>query len=134
MTLKSPLWPVLVLVAAACLGGCRTAAVPADLRLGVEATRDGRWDEAVARWTKALAADPSPAAAAAAHNNLAVAFERLGRFDEARAEYEAALERAPEDARIRENFRRFKEARKAALGAGAPKGPESAGEAEGGRR
>lgn len=123
MTLKSPLLPVLALAAAAWLGGCRTAAGPADLRLGVEATRDGRWDEAVARWTKALAAAPS---SAAAHNNLAVAFERLGRFDEALTEYEAALKLAPADARIQENLRRFKEARKAALqggGADVPGGP-----------
>jgi len=116
MPRKSPLLPVLALAAAAWLCGCRTAAGPADLRLGVEATRDGRWDEAVARWTKALAADPS---SAAAHNNLAVAFERLGRFDQARAEYEAALKLAPADARIQENFRRFKDLRKAAARGGA---------------
>jgi len=111
MTRKSPFVRVLVLAAAAWLGGCRPTAGPADLRLGVEASRDGRWDEAVDRWTKAAASDPS---SAAAHNNLAVAFERLGRFEEARAEYEAALRLAPGNAQIRENFRRFKEAREAA--------------------
>ncbi len=111
MNRKIPLAPVLALVAAAWLGACRTSTGPADLRLGVEATREGRWDEAVALWTKVLAADPSSAAAAAAHNNLAVAYERLGRFEEAGREYEAALKLAPGDSRIQENLRRFKESR-----------------------
>jgi Tfp pilus assembly protein PilF len=124
MTRKSLPVAVLALAAAAWLAGCRTAAGPADLRLGVEATRDGRWDEAVARWTKVLAADPS---SAAAHNNLAVAFERLGRFDEAQAEYEAAVRLGPADARIQENFRRFKEARKAAQRAGVSGGSGGSG-------
>ena len=108
MTRRRSLAAVLVLAGAAWLGACRTPPGPPDLRLGVEATRDGRWDEAVALWTKTLAADPS---SAAAHNNLAVAYERLGRFEEARAEYEAALKLAPGDSRIRENFRRFQAAR-----------------------
>jgi len=105
MTRKSVLAAVLALAAAAVLAACRTSAGPADLRLGVEAARDGGWEEAAARWAKVLAVDPS---SAAAHNNLAVACERLGRIDEARAEYEAALKLAPGDPRIQENFRRFK--------------------------
>jgi Flp pilus assembly protein TadD len=120
MTPKNPLLAVLALAAATWFGACRPPAGPVDVRLGVEAARDGRWDEAVARWTKAAASDPS---SAAAHNNLAVAFERLGRFDEARAEYEAALTLAPKSAQIRENFLRFKESCKAAPAkSGGPEG------------
>lgn len=113
MTRKSPFVPVLVLAFAAGLGGCRPPGGPLDLRPGVEASREGRWDEAAALWAKAAAADPS---SAAAHNNLAVAFEGLGRFAEARSEYEAALRLAPGNTQIRENFRRFQEARRAASG------------------
>ena len=120
MPRKNLVFPVLALALAAGLGGCRPPGGPVDLRPGVEASRDGRWDEAVALWTQAAAADPS---SAAVHNNLAVAFERLGRFAEARAEYEAALKLAPGNARIRENFRRFQEARQAAPDkSGGPKG------------
>jgi len=117
MTRKNPVFPVLALAFATWFGGCRPPGGPVDLRPGVEASREGRWDEALALWTKAAAADP---ASAATHNNLAIAFESLGRFAEAGAEYEAALRLAPGNAQIRENLRRFREARQAASGAAAP--------------
>ena len=126
MIRRSPWLSVMVLAAAVWFGACRTAGGPADIRLGVEASQDGRWDEAVERWTRAAASNP---ASAAAHNNLAVALERLSRFDEARTEYETALKLAPADARIQENYRRFQEARRAAAGlAGQARSKEPRGE------
>jgi hypothetical protein len=116
MATKSALVPALILMAAG-LCGCRSPAGRTDLRLGVAASQNDQWDDAVACWTRALAAEPS---SAAAHNNLAVAYERQGRRDEARKEYESALELAPDSARVRQNFGQFTGSREAS---GATAGP-----------
>lgn len=103
MARKNVLLPALLLMAAG-LCGCRSASGRGDIRLGVSASQDDLWDEAIARWTKVLAEDGS---SAAAHNNLAVAYEKKGRREEARKEYESALTLVPADPCINDNFRRF---------------------------
>jgi Tfp pilus assembly protein PilF len=108
MTEKSALLAGLALSFALVLGACRLPPAFDDVRRGVLASEDGRWDEAVASWTKALEADPS---SVAAHNNLAVAYEKSGRFAEARREYEAALKLDPRNTAVKENYRRFRESR-----------------------
>jgi len=116
MARKNALVPALLLLAAG-LCACRSAAGRSDIRLGASAAQNDRWDEASARWTKALASDP---ASAAAHNNLAVACERQGRREEARKEYESALGLAPADPYVKENFDQFMGSREAS---GAKAGP-----------
>jgi tetratricopeptide (TPR) repeat protein len=86
--------------------GCRSQPGPG-MQAGIRATEEGRWDEAAARWEKALAAAPG---SAALHNNLAVAYERLGRRDDARREYDAAREIDPDDPYIKENLAAFERA------------------------
>ena len=54
--------------------------------------QDGRTAEAVAEYTRALAADPSQAKA---HNNLALALVELDRFEEAASHFKTSLELAP---------------------------------------
>jgi Flp pilus assembly protein TadD len=102
---------VLVLALAAGLCRCRPPVRPTEIGLGVAASESGRWDEAVTLWMKAVAADPS---SAAAHNNLAVAYEQGGRSEDARKEYETALKLDPGNTYIRENLRRFTENRETA--------------------
>jgi len=112
MTTKNALTLALV---SACLTGlvrCRPPAVQPGIRLGVSASIEGRWDEAIALFSKALTADPS---SAAAHNNLAVAYEKKGLLDEAAKHYEAALKLAPVNVLIRDNFKSFRENRDALL-------------------
>jgi Tfp pilus assembly protein PilF len=111
MTRKNALTLALVLTCAASFGRCRAPAGPAGIRLGVSASIEGRWDEARARFSEALAADPS---SAAAHNNLAVACEKTGLWDEAERHYGAALKLDPGNVRIQDNFNRFRENRNAA--------------------
>lgn len=108
MTGKNVISLSLALCAAALLGGCPPPAPSDGVRLGVQASEDGLWDEAAARWAKVLEADPS---SAAAHNNLAVACEKNGRFEEARREYEAALSLDPENDAIRQNVLMFRRSR-----------------------
>jgi Tfp pilus assembly protein PilF len=108
MTAKGALWAGLVLSMAFVPGACRLPPASAELPHGVLASESGRWDEAIACWTKALEADPT---SVAAHNNLAVAYEKSGRFEEARKEYEAALRLDPGNATVRENYRKFSQSR-----------------------
>jgi len=75
------------------------------MTVGLWASRQQLWDEAIYRWRRALEADPR---SAAAHNNLAVAYETKGLWEEARKEYEAALALAPQNSLIQSNFSRFK--------------------------
>lgn len=103
MARKNALIPGLILMAVG-LFGCRSPAGRGDIRLGVSASENDLWDEAIARWTKVLASDPS---SAAAHNNLAVAYEKKGLREEARNEYESALRLVPADPYIDGNFKRF---------------------------
>jgi len=106
-----PLRPLLfaVVLAAGCalfLGGCASAGAPSQLKFGLWAAERNLWDEAIFRWQKVLAAEPS---SVPAHNNLAVAYEKKGLWEKARAEYEAALKIDPENTYVKKNLDRFKE-------------------------
>ncbi len=57
------------------------------LKYGVRAAKEDRWDEAMFRWRKALQLDPNNLMA---HNNLAVAYEQTGEYEFALEEYEIA--------------------------------------------
>ena len=73
---------------------------------GIKVAQKGLWREAIYRWERAIALDPSYAAA---HNNLAVAYEHEGMFEKAREAYERATELEPENAMIRQNHDLFRE-------------------------
>jgi Tfp pilus assembly protein PilF len=112
MTMKNALTLVVVSVCLTGFARCRPPAAQPGIRLGVSASMEGRWDEAVALFSKALAANPS---SAAAHNNLAVAYEKKGLWDEAAKHYEAALKLDPANVLIQDNYRGFRENREALL-------------------
>ncbi|MGA2534268.1 MAG: tetratricopeptide repeat protein [Candidatus Aminicenantales bacterium] len=116
MARKSALVPALILMAVG-LCGCRSPAGRGDIRLGVSASQNDLWDEAIARWIKVLAEDGS---SAAAHNNLAVAYEKKGLREEARKEYESALRLGPADPFVDDNFKRFMRSPEAPAAEGAP--------------
>jgi curli biogenesis system outer membrane secretion channel CsgG len=69
---------------------------------GVTLARNGLWDEAVAAWQEAQAANPADPAT---YNNLGVAYERLGRFDDAEEQYRKALQLKPDSQLYMENVR-----------------------------
>lgn len=92
-------------VAAATAQGNRKEA-QAQVDFGIKVAEQGLWKEAIYRWERAVALDPSYAAA---YNNLAVGYETAGQFDKAKAAYERALELDPKNATIRQNFDLFKE-------------------------
>jgi tetratricopeptide (TPR) repeat protein len=103
----------LLLLAAGCalfLGGCASAGAPDQLKFGLWAAERNLWDEAIFRWQKVLAAEPS---SVAAYNNLGVAYEKKARWDKARAAYEAALKIDPKNTYVKTNFDRFKEQQEA---------------------
>lgn len=96
-------WAAAVL--ALCLSGaCASSRAPDQMKIGLWASRQDLWDEAIFRWRQVLETSPD---SAAAHNNLAVAYEIKGLWDEARREYEAALKISPQDSRIKFNFDQF---------------------------
>ena len=84
------------------LNACRRAAKEGDLEsrpralawlnAGIAAYRLGRYAEAVAAQSEAIAADP---ALAEAFENRALAYEKLNRVDEALSDYAAAISLAP---------------------------------------
>jgi len=78
----------------------------AQVEFGVNVAQKGLWREAIYRWERAVAIDPSYAAA---YNNLAVAYEHEGHFDKARQAYEKATELDPNNAMIRQNYDLFRE-------------------------
>lgn len=78
----------------------------AQVDFGIKVAEQGLWKEAIYRWERAVALDPTYAAA---FNNLAVGYETAGLFDKAKAAYERALELDPKNATIRQNFDLFKE-------------------------
>jgi tetratricopeptide (TPR) repeat protein len=116
--MKNALVTALILAAAG-LCACRSPAGRSDIHMGISASQNDQWEEAIARWTKALASDPS---SAAAHNNLAVAYEKHGLREEARKEYESALKLAPGDPYVKDNFERFMGGREAYGAKGGPGG------------
>ena len=78
----------------------------AQVEFGINVAQRGLWREAIYRWEKAIALDPTYASA---HNNLAIGYEHEGQLDKARKAYEKALELAPNDAQIRQNYELFRE-------------------------
>ena len=99
---------LLVILAGLFLAACVTPALQnqKQMEFGIWAAERNLWDEAVYRWQKVLASTPN---SAAAHNNLAVAYEKKGRVEEARKEYEIALKLAPDNAKVKFNYAKFKE-------------------------
>jgi tetratricopeptide (TPR) repeat protein len=71
------------------------------MNFGVALAGAGRFDEAVARYQKALEINPNYPEA---HNNLGLALARDGRIDEAIAHYRKALEVDPQYAAIHNNL------------------------------
>lgn len=96
----------LAIACAVFLGGCASSRTSSQLHFGLWAAERNLWDEAIFRWQKVLAANPS---SVPAYNNLAVAYEKKGLWDNARAAYEAALKIEPKNTYVKTNFDRFKE-------------------------
>jgi len=103
--MKSPRPGVLLLAFFLALGACARPMATDPVGAGVEAAREGRWDEAARHWRLALEQDPG---SAAGYNNLAVVLERQGAYDEARRAYEAALRLDPENPAIKGNYEAFR--------------------------
>lgn len=78
----------------------------AQVAFGISVAQKGLWKEAIYRWERAVALDPTYAAA---FNNLAIAYEHEGLFDKAKAAYETALKLDPKNAFIKQNFEFFRE-------------------------
>ena len=76
------------------------------VEFGINVAQRGLWREAIYRWEKAVAIDPSYAAA---YNDLAIAYEHEGQLDKARTAYEKALELEPNNSQIRQNYELFRE-------------------------
>lgn len=96
---------LVVLAPGAVLADVRSDAV-AQVEFGIAVARRNLWNEARYRWERAVAIDPTYAAA---YNNLAVAYERTGEFDKARAAYERAVELEPNNLMIQQNYDLFRE-------------------------
>jgi len=96
------------------LAGAGATALHADARsdavaqveFGIAVAQRGLWREAIYRWERAVAIDPTYAAA---HNDLAVGYEHEGQLEKARQAYEKALALEPNNAQIRQNYELFKE-------------------------
>lgn len=78
----------------------------AQVDFGIDVAQRGLWREAIYRWEKAIAIDPTYAAA---YNDLAVAYEHEGQFEKAREAYEKALKLEPNNVQIQQNYELFKE-------------------------
>jgi len=85
---------------------CSTSRLEHQLHLGLWASEQGLWDEAVFRWKIFLATNPN---SVAAHNNLAVAYEQKGLWEEAIKEYELALKLEPSNSYVKSNYQYCKE-------------------------
>jgi len=83
---------------------CSTSRLQDQMRIGLWASRQNLWDEAIYRWRRVLDLNPR---SAAAHNNLAVAYETKGMWDEARREYDSALKLDPQNSAIKSNVEQF---------------------------
>lgn len=86
--------------------GDTAEAVKQQLKFGIRAAKEDRWDEAVYRWQKALQMDPNNVMA---HNNLAVAYEQMGEYELAMEEYQIAYRLDSKNENIKNNLDRFKE-------------------------
>ncbi len=73
---------------------------------GISVAQKGLWREAIYRWERAVAIDPTYAQA---YNDLAVAYEHEGNLDQARQAYEKALKLDPGNEQIKQNYDLFKE-------------------------
>lgn len=80
--------------------------VKGQLKYGVRAAKEDRWDEAIYRWRKALQIDPNNLMA---HNNLAVAYEQTGEYELALEEYETAYRIDSGNQYVKNNLDRFKD-------------------------
>lgn len=78
----------------------------AQVDFGIDVAQRGLWREAIYRWERAVAIDPTYAAA---FNDLAVGYEHEGQLDKARAAYEKAVALEPDNPQIRQNYELFKE-------------------------
>ena len=78
----------------------------AQVEFGIAVAQRGLWQEALYRWQRAIAIDPSYAAA---WNNLGIAYEHEGRFDKAREAYETATDLEPGNLTIQQNYDLFRE-------------------------
>jgi Tfp pilus assembly protein PilF len=76
------------------------------VEFGIRVAQNGLWKEATYRWEKAVALDPTYAAA---WNNLAIGYEQEGRFEDAQKAYERAVSLDPKNLYIRQNYDLFKE-------------------------
>ena len=76
------------------------------VEFGIDVAQRGLWREAIFRWERAVAIDPTYSAA---FNNLAVAYEHEGQLEKAGAAYERALQLEPNNSVVRQNFELFKE-------------------------
>lgn len=78
----------------------------ADIRAGNQAFADGRPEQAVVAFTRAIEGGSlDPDSLALAHNNRGVAYSELGDFDRAIADYERALQLRPGDPKSVRNLR-----------------------------
>ena len=73
---------------------------------GIKVAQQGLWGEAMYRFERAAAIDPTYAPA---WNNLAIACEQQGHLDKAKQAYEKAVTLAPKDVYIRQNYELFLE-------------------------
>lgn len=98
---------ILGLLAASALllaAACSTSRLQDQMNIGLWASRQDLWDEAIYRWRRVLELNPN---SAPAHNNLAVAYETKGLWDDARREYDSALKLDPKNSAIKSNFEQF---------------------------
>lgn len=96
---------LLVLGAAPAWAGPREDARK-QVEFGIAVAQKGLWREAIYRWERAVAIDPTYAQA---FNNLAIGYEHEGRLEQARQAYEKALAIEPSNLFIRQNFDLFRD-------------------------
>lgn len=101
-----PLIAALVVVSSTAYADDARSQAKSQVEFGIRVAQNGLWKEATYRWEKAVAIDPSYAAA---WNNLAIGYEQEGRFEDAQKAYERALALDPKNVYIRQNFDLFKE-------------------------
>ncbi len=78
----------------------------AQVTFGIKVAQQGLWSEAMYRFERAVAIDPTYAPA---WNNLAIAREQQGHLEKAKQAYEKAVALAPKDVYIRQNYELFLE-------------------------